>query len=238
MYPTEKILLQILKESSSRNKTLGKTELIKYLYLTEVEYYRVNRERLTDLKWLFHLYGPYAYELEDTLKLPVFQKLIIETGNDREFIKYKVAEPNNDYRQYVDPKLSVLIKKIVGQWKDKDFAELLDYVYFETEPMQFIENRGEQLDFSTIIKETLTVVVPLKASKETERRVAELRKQLAPALKRLGEKRTTERQEGNEYKEAKEAWDEEMSKDIDPEVYKKIFITITKPFYGSGKEGN
>jgi hypothetical protein len=179
---------------------------------------------------VFHLYGPYAHELEDTLKFPVFQKLIIETGNNREFIKYRVAEPTNDYKQYVDAKLSVLIKKIVGQWKDKDFAELLDYVYFETEPMQFIENRGEQLDFSTITKETLTVVVPLKTSKETEQKVAKLRKRIAPTLKLLGEKRTTERHEGNEYKEAMKAWDEEMSKDIDPEVYKKIFITITKPF--------
>lgn len=39
-HPKE-LLLQILIEASAKNTTVGKTQLVKLLYLTEVEYYRV-----------------------------------------------------------------------------------------------------------------------------------------------------------------------------------------------------
>ena len=238
MYSTKDILLQVLRETSEQNKSFGKTRLIKFLYLVEVEYYREMGQRITDLNWLFYYYGPYALELDAVFSEREFEKKEIKSQDDKDVILFKVAESVASYAHKIDVKISLLIKKIVGYWKDKPLEELLDYVYFETEPMQTVEKRGDVLDFTTIKKENAQVVIPLKASKETETKVAELRKRLAPTLKRLAEQRVTERNVGKEYQEAIEAWDEDMRKDFDPEVLKKITITITRPTYDSGKEGN
>ncbi len=235
---TKDILLQILEESSIQHTSFGKTQLIKLLYLTEVEYYRNYNQRLTDLKWLFYHYGPYALAIDDILNERDFAQTKVKTNDEKDFILFKVSEGLSRYKSEVATKVSLIIKKIVGQWKDKPLEDLLDYVYFETAPMEAVQKRGDVLDFTTIKKETTQVVIPLKASKETEQRVAELRKRIAPTLKRLGEQRRTEHHEDKGYKDAIQAWDEEMNKDFDPEALKNIFITITRQSYDAGKEGN
>jgi hypothetical protein len=217
-------LLQILEESSIQHTSFGKTQLVKLLYLTEVEYYRNYNERLTDLEWLFYHYGPYALAIDDILNESDFAQTKVKTKNEKEFILFKVAEGLSRYKSEVGTKVSLIIKKIVGQWKDKSLEELLDYVYFETEPMEAVEKRGDVLDFTTIKKEIDQIVIPLKASKETEQKVAELRKRIAPTLKRLSEQRITERHEGKEYQEAIEAWDEEEQVDAESLRHLKIII--------------
>ena len=232
------ILLQILSEASQKGFRLGKTQLVKLVYLTEVEYYRETGQRLTELDWVFHYYGPYAFEIDKILEEKEFQVETKETKSDRVFHQYKIAESRNEYESFVEARLSLVIKKIVRSWGGKTLEELLDYVYFETEPMQTVERRGDRLDFSRVKDEPVEVIVPLKASRETERKVDDLRKRLAPTLKRLADQRATGGHEGKEYAEAMKAWDQEMEKAIDPDSLKKIAITITKTSHESGKEGN
>ncbi|MBI5020699.1 MAG: DUF4065 domain-containing protein [Ignavibacteriales bacterium] len=224
MPTTKDILLQILEESSIQHTSFGKTQLVKLLYLTEVEYYRNYNERLTDLEWLFYHYGPYALAIDDILNERDFVQTKAKIKNEKNLILIKVAEGLSRYKSEVDTKVSLIIKKIVGQWKDRLLEDLLDYVYFETEPMEAVDKRGDVLDFTTIKKETNKVVIPLKASKETEQRVAELRKRIAPTLKRLSEQRVTEKHEGKEYQKAIEAWDEEEQVDAESLRHLKIII--------------
>jgi hypothetical protein len=40
-------------------------------------------------------------------------------------------------------------RHIVDQWADRRLGEMLDYVYFYTEPMETVQ-RGEPLDFSRV----------------------------------------------------------------------------------------
>ena len=238
MYPAKDILLQVLSEAAEKNRGLGKTRLVKFFYLAEVEYYRDSGERLTDLKWLFYHYGPYALELEGILAEREFQKTEIKTQDDKDVILFRVAEPVLPYVRRIDAKVSLVIKKIVGQWVDRTLAELLDYVYFETEPMQRVNKRGEVLDFTTVRKETRTEVVPLTASKEVKRKVDELRKRIGPTLSRLAEQRSPLREEGKEYQAAMEAWEEDMGRQFDPEDLKRISLTITRPTNNTGEQGN
>jgi hypothetical protein len=234
MLNSKDILLQILTEAP-----VGKTRLVKLLYLVEVEYYRATSERLTDLMWLFHYYGPYAFELEEILAQPEFAREQIKTQGEKDVTLFRVAEARIPYGWKLDARISLLVKKIVGEWRGKSLEELLDYVYFETEPMQAVQNRGDRLDFTVIKNEPEQIVVPLKASRETERRISELRKRIAPTLKRLGEQRTAaELAAGKEYQEAMKAWDEEMNKEFDPEAIKRISLTITRPTDDTGKQGN
>ncbi len=235
MYPTKDILIQLLSEASEKGKNLGKTQLVKFLYLTEVESFRETSERLTDLQWLFYYYGPYAVELDSILSGREFEKTQFKTQQERDFTRIRVAEGMIPYNRKVDVKLTLLIKKIVRQWIDKPLEELLDYVYFETEPMQAVEKRGDVLDFTTIKKENAQVVIPLKASKETELKIAELRRRIAPTLKKLAEWRKVSEPTTEEYQEALRAWDEEET--LDADALKRLKIII-KPNTDSGTQGN
>jgi hypothetical protein len=238
MYLTKDVLIQVLSEAAEKGKTLGKTRLIKFLYLTEVEYCREIGERLTDLKWLFYRYGPYAFELESILAEREFQRVEIKTPSDQDATLFRIAEQLVPFSRKVDTKLSLIIKMIVGHWIDKTFAELLDYVYFQTEPMLAVDKRGQILDFTTVKKESQSLVVPLKASSDTQLRVAELRKRIGATLKRLAEQRASGREIGKEYHTAMGAWEQDLDKEFDPETLKRISLTVTRPANDTGKQGN
>lgn len=233
---TKEILLSILSEAETRNFQVGKTQLVKYLYLVEVEYFRETDKRLTDLEWKFYFYGPYAFELEPIFDLPEFLKEEIQLKNGKTFNKFAVAETLTKYKDIVDAKVSLIIKRVIGEWGNKALQELLDFVYFETEPMESVKNRGDVLDFSTIQRGIMTSVIPLKASNETIDKIAELKKRIAPALKRLSEQRVNQMNKDDDYKEATEAWDEGTNNELNPEALKNISLTITESPHAAGQK--
>lgn len=122
------------------------TRLVKLLYLLELEYYRSKRERLTGLDWKFLHYGPYPPSLKSVLgglEIESFQR---KGGkNSQQF----VIEEERFMEASADEEIESLIAHIVKQWGDADLNQLLDFVYFETEPMQKAK-RGEVLDFSGV----------------------------------------------------------------------------------------
>jgi len=48
---------------------IGKTRLIKLLYLLDIENYKSYQRIFTELDWIFYKYGPYAFEIEKFLDL-------------------------------------------------------------------------------------------------------------------------------------------------------------------------
>lgn len=202
------ILLGILEEASSKNYTIGTTQLIKLLYLIEVKYYQATSERFTDLDWIFYRYGPYAFELDTILQEKEFQRGQIETQSGNKFIRFRVAETASGYGKKIEPKVDLLIKQIVGTWGSRPLEQLLDYVYFETEPMELVKQRGDALDFSTIKPASeIPSVIPLKASHETEKKVAKLREKIKPFLESMGQSHIKEQEPSIDYIEAMKAWD-------------------------------
>jgi len=230
------ILLSILTESQNKNYAVGKTQLVKYLYLVELEYFRQTKSRLTDLQWKFYHYGPYAVELESVLESQEFAKQHVPLENGKTYKRFTVAEPLPTYKDVVDTKVSIIIKRVVGQWGNKSLQELLDYVYFETEPMQAVEHRGESLDFSTILKEQNPETIPLKASKETEKKVAELRQRFQKRLIEVAEMQPAKEIISESYKLALEAWGEDETQGW--EGAEKIRLTLTKPENDSDTQGH
>lgn len=215
--------------------SIGKTHLVKMLYLVEVEHYRQTGERLTDLKWKFYYYGPYAHELEAVLAEPEFSQETKQTRDEKTFIQIKVAEAPRAYGSIVDAKTGLLVKRVVAEWGNKSLGMVLDYVYFETEPMQAVQQRGEELDFSSIKREPLPKVIPLKASKEAEARVGILRDKIAARLRKIGEVRPRSDPESDAYFEALQAWDESAA--IDENAVKRIRVTIN-PQSNSDAQGS
>jgi uncharacterized phage-associated protein len=140
------------------------TRLVKLLYLVEVEYYRQKRRRLTDLDWKFYLYGPYPPALQDVLGEPEIEFSEWKGGK---VSKQIVRDEESFMGAKADVDVESMLGRVVEEWGNADLNQLLDYVYFETEPM-LNAKRGDTLDFSTIaIPSTKKLALNLDSAKLT-----------------------------------------------------------------------
>lgn len=142
------IIKQIIISAKEQEINVSaKTRLIKLLYLIEIEYYKHYQKRLTDLKWQFYHYGPYASEIESILDSPDIEEIPFVLKGGKSGSQYDFTE--NEIKAYVSSEIKRLIDYIVKDWGETDLNKLLDYVYFETEPMKDAK-RGDLLDFTKI----------------------------------------------------------------------------------------
>jgi hypothetical protein len=153
------LLSHVAKEYLSENyeySGLTKTKLIKMAYLTEYYYYKRFRTRLTDAEWVYYLYGPYLYDYSKHLENCPFSIQAIE-GSENEF---NIIELDPDYsriEEITDFDIKRLIKNIIREFGRRDLEEILDFIYFETEPMQNVQKRKDLLNFSTISSEEVKI---------------------------------------------------------------------------------
>jgi len=122
------------------------TRLVKLIYLADLEWRRRHGQPLSDLTWRFLHFGPYAYEFVPVLGDPEMEIAEFHDGRTaRRFIfdAEALEEPK------VPEEVRSIIAQLVRQWGDADINRLLNYVYFDTEPMEHA-TRGEILDFSTL----------------------------------------------------------------------------------------
>lgn len=131
---------------------LTKTKLLKLLYLFDVEYFRLHRQTYTDFQWKFFHLGPWAREFDDVLQTLLAQDVLIETASSKpEFDTkfFRASEPAAIEGLFQSYKDEGALKTVLDRWGDKTTGEILDYVYFCTEPMEH-GVRNEPLDFSQI----------------------------------------------------------------------------------------
>ena len=141
---------------------VGRTSLTKLVYLVDVEHYRRHGEMATELKWRFHHYGPYADELNSALDFlgpDIEEQKFTTTVGSRPTSGYRYSR-RGDWKEIHRPlnsQFGALVKrsvdKVIDRWAVDPLPTVLDYVYFETEPMQGAK-RGEYLDFSKVQRDT------------------------------------------------------------------------------------
>ena len=105
---------------------------------------------LTGLRWRHHFFGPYAFELPEIMSQ----------------IGYRIAEERFEAGGFEGSTYSVdeeapfpdelpfyvqgVVDRVLKKWGLADTREILDYVYFETEPMRGT-NEGDELDFHSVL---------------------------------------------------------------------------------------
>lgn len=158
------LLSVIAKEFKDRNHyPISKTRLIKLAYLSEVYYKRITGRRLTNSRWVYWKYGPYLMDYSNILEADIFT---MSEGGD-----FQSIDINPDYEI---PQLGMLEKSAVSRAMDiadLDLNKLLDFVYFDTEPMIGAINRGEELDFECVKPDEAYSVKRLIVDEKTKRRV-------------------------------------------------------------------
>lgn len=140
----------ILTRVKGRDGYVNKTKLFKYLYLIDLEHYRRTGGSLTKFAWIFHHYGPWAQECESFYsELRHQSEIRVRPGSrpdlETEFVHSSEPKELEDVIDEVG--LELAIRRIVDKWADQPLREMLNYVYFHTEPMEDAE-RGKVLDFS------------------------------------------------------------------------------------------
>ena len=146
------LITYLVTELSDAGFGFGKTKLVKLLYLVDVAHYGSYRRTLTGLAWVFHHYGPYAFEVDATLKKLSFdipqEKTDVGAGHNAIVFRppsYLQAQMKPEDLYQAKP----LVDRVLREWGAAELNELLDFVYFDTEPMANAE-RGKPLDFSCV----------------------------------------------------------------------------------------
>jgi hypothetical protein len=151
------------------SKGASKTKILKLAYLAELLYKRRFGKRLTDAEWVYLLYGPYLRDYDEILKNDNININSFEYKEDKETQIVSIKDTYENKQLPLDIKL--LISGIVRDYGKLDLRSLLDHVYFETEPMMNAENRGEILDFETVMPESYYKVKELKIDPKEEKKL-------------------------------------------------------------------
>src|SRR5262245_48524129 len=61
------LIIALANAINAEGGSVGKTRLIKFLYLTDLAYYRSKGTTLTGFNWICHLYGPWTPEFDNVL---------------------------------------------------------------------------------------------------------------------------------------------------------------------------
>ena len=173
----------ILTRAKEKEGFVTKTKLFKYLYLIDVECYRRIGSSLTGFQWIFHHYGPWSQQCEEFYReLRDGGEIFIRSGSrpdlETEFVTSSNPEELEDVIDNVGLELEV--RRIVDRWADQPLKELLNYVYFHTEPMEDAE-RGKPLDFSKVEPRPLQ---PITSRKEAPKKALVERMRRAIAEKK------------------------------------------------------
>lgn len=147
-FPTRSLAKEICRLAMEQGAgTPGATRLVKLLYLADLEWRRRHGgEPLSNWNWQFWHFGPYAFEFKELFQSQDAELVEFRSGKTARFVNFKADELR---QREVPDEVSHLMKPIVERWIGVDVNLLLDYVYFETEPMEQAK-RGEELDFSSL----------------------------------------------------------------------------------------
>jgi len=172
-------ILYLLKVADEERTSFGKVRLMKFLYLLDVEHYRYYGERCTGLEWVFYKYGPFAFELEDFLiKIKVKNEEIpLEKGKTLKKLKFDFDLQDEGNKPPF--KCKGILDNLFKEWGSADLNQLLDYVYFGTEPMIDVQLH-KRLDFTKVIpyKRAQTITISPATKRKLRKLCSRMRKSL------------------------------------------------------------
>lgn len=147
----ENLVAAIVTRVVRQGSYVTKTKLLKLLYLFDVEYYRVHRTTFTGFAWKFFHLGPWAANFDSTLEGLIANDILQQNRSSSESQPsfYKSVEPVELREPFSDPKDEYILQSVLNTWGALSTGEILDYVYFQTAPME-AGVRNEPLDFCVI----------------------------------------------------------------------------------------
>ena len=194
----EQLIPAIVSYVTEHNGYVTKTKLLKLLYLFDVEFFRANQRIFTGFEWKFFHLGPWTSEYEPIINSLVATGTLVEQSSARSEYDtkfFRSSEHSDLSRLFPSFGEEAVLRRVLNTWGENSTGEILDYVYFRTEPMEH-GIRNERLDFTHISQEEPAKYIR-NASGVTKKDVKRLRAELASRLKDLQGRQTFEFTEPN-----------------------------------------
>lgn len=205
---TYDIIIYIVWYATENDIRLTTNRLIKFIYLTDLYYARLNDGKtLTGFPWRFINYGPYCTEAMQCIDQVVNEGFICKAtydsyfGEEKEYNLFTCKDESAEKIEESIP-LGVLghIQKAIRKLGD-DTPQLLDYVYYDTEPMADAK-KGDLLDFSKAEKpEPIKRVKLKKLSSEAIKLARQKIKQISDEMKVNRKRLIQDERETEKYKD-------------------------------------
>jgi len=150
----EALIHAIVWYTSRRGEKLTTLRLVKFLYLADLYYARVSKGKtLTRWPWGFVYFGPWCKQVNEAIDNAAKNDLIIakeypSNHDDEKDYRLFWVEDTEEEPKIIDALPTYVWSRLqwaIQKWAD-DSSGLLDYVYFETEPM-IDTSPGKILDF-------------------------------------------------------------------------------------------
>lgn len=171
----EKLITAVVTWVVGEGSYVTKTKLLKLLYLFDIEYYRVHRQTFTAFGWKFFHLGPWAAEFDPTLDELVTRGALLQQRSNNEFETafYRSVERIDPREPFSNVTDEYILRGVLKMWGTRSTGEILDYVYFQTAPME-AGIRNAPLDFSVIQPERPTAYTRSSSGK-TKAEIQKLR---------------------------------------------------------------
>ncbi len=193
--------------ATTRGEALTPIRLVKFLYLADLYHARQAKgHTATDWPWAFVHYGPFCGQVLDAIDAAV-RRGIIEArpyqsryDGEQHFIYRSPKRDRPRAGEILPLAVVAALQAAIATWAG-DTTGLLDYVYFETEPM-IQGTPGHRLDFS--VAQWRSRPEPLAMMRLSPKMVAQAKEALARLRARtaLGLARSREEAEGEIRDEA------------------------------------
>jgi hypothetical protein len=186
----KKLARAILSRIREREGSANKTKLLKLLYLADLENYRAEGRTITGFDWIFFHYGPWAAEYDALLDQLTAEHAIEAdkwASSDLEGVSLRIAQPASLGELIKSTTALLRVQRYIDIWADRSVPSLLDYVYFETEPMSGAD-KGDKLDFAKIHKDP-PLMYRRKPSGEEQGKITALRRKFSARRTALDDQR-------------------------------------------------
>jgi hypothetical protein len=202
------IIRYIVWYATQNDIRLTTNRLVKFIYLIDLYHARLNGgQTLTGFPWRFIHYGPYCREAMQCIDQAVNEGLICKEtydsyfGDDKE---YNIFSCKNEKAVKIEESIHIgilgQIQKAIRTLGD-DTPQLLDYVYFDTEPMANAQ-KGDLLDFSKAERlEPIKKVNLKKLSPDVIKLARQKIKQLSDEMNADRERLIKDEQDTEKYKD-------------------------------------
>jgi len=139
LIPLDRVILYIISSLSKTNVKIGRTRIIKLLYLIDLVAKKRLGSKITSVTYHYHFYGPYSQEILD-----VIDKLVEAAKVKDTIIPTSIGIPAHDYRSNqenknilndIDSSQKQIIDEILSRYGRMRLDKLLEVVY-STKPMR------------------------------------------------------------------------------------------------------
>lgn len=163
---------------------LTTVRLVKLVYLADLYHARFNNgQTITGFPWAFINFGPYCQDvmrhIDKATSIGFINGKVLESKySDKTYTLFSCNDEHySDIKKEFQLRVMSDLQYAIRKYGD-DTAQLLDYVYFKTEPMNDVK-KGDLLDFSLAKQpEPISSVETGKLAKKDVERVKLLVKQL------------------------------------------------------------